>query len=143
MSDLPTDLISDLLGQLFDLLIFQIPPEVSSSRLSIPSIVDSSRTRMLYSLDASLSRGYGQESVALQPNCLRLAIDVHDCRLASLVRDCGYNVLPGQRTWRRGDLSRLQRGEGPDDIVEFGRELREKFEAAKGDGIGNLEGGRC
>jgi hypothetical protein len=41
------------------------------------------------------------------------------------------------------DLSRLQRGEGPDDIVEFGRELREKFEAAKGDGIGNLEGGRC
>jgi hypothetical protein len=92
MSNVPTDLVSDLLGQLFDLLISQILLEASSSRLSIPSIVDISRTRMLSSLDASLSRGYGQESVVLQPNGSRLAPDVHDCRLASLVRDCGYNV---------------------------------------------------
>jgi hypothetical protein len=144
MSNTPTDLVSDLLGQLFDLLISQIPPEASSSRLSIPSIVDILRTCILSSLDGSLSRGYGQESVVLQPNGSRLAIGVHDCRLASLVRDFGYNVT--SRVRERGDdvdLSRLERGEGPDGIAEFCHELREKCEAAKGGGIRDLEGGRC
>jgi hypothetical protein len=37
----------------------------------------------------------------LQPNGSRLAIGVHDCRLASLVRDFGYNVT--SRVRERGD----------------------------------------
>jgi hypothetical protein len=144
MSSVPTDLVTDLLGQLFDLLISQIPLEASSSRLSNPSIVDISRKRMLSSLDASHSPGYGQKSLVLQSNGSKLAPDVHDCRLASLVRNCGEDVTP--RIRERGDevdFSRLERGEGPDGIAEFCRKLREKFESVKGDGIGDLEGGRC